>query len=381
MLSKITEIRKRIDSPKTNYKKISPIRDLPKLSEDPIQTLAEKKKYEEKMERITEYEKKKKNLPWIEKYRPTVLEEILDHKQIIKSIQQMIREGKFQHMLFFGPPGSGKTSVIVSAAKQFYEDSFPYMVLEINASSGRGIDVVRERILKFVSSNTVFQNQFNKSQRKLPKLVILDEADALTSDAQNALRIIIEKYTKNARFCLICNTIAKIMSAIQSRCTKLKFTPIAEKHMRAKIKNVCKMESIKITEDGINTIIEKSHGDLRFILNTLQSFPTTDTELDSDYINCQLGYPTKENITYIYKIVSGKDFSKSVYEIRTFMKENSISLCDITSELHYKVLDNKKLTHAEKFKILDKLAEVQVNQAGNTNENIQLVALVSCFYY
>jgi replication factor C subunit 3/5 len=154
-----------------------------KITEHKTHEINEKKK---------EFDEKRKNLPWIEKYRPVVLDEILDHTHIIKSIQQMIVDRKFQHMLFFGPPGSGKTSVIVAAAKQFYGDSFSYMVLEINASSGRGIDVVREKILKFVSTDTVFHNQFNKTLNKLPKLVILDEADAVTIDAQNALRIIID---------------------------------------------------------------------------------------------------------------------------------------------------------------------------------------------
>ena len=322
----------------------------------------------------------KNKLPWIEKYRPTVLEEILDHVQIIKSIQKMIADGKLQHMLFFGPPGSGKTSVIVAAAKQLYGDAFSYMVLELNASSGRGIDVVREKILKFVSTDTVFHNQFNKTSKKLPKLVILDEADGVTIDAQNALRIIIEKYTHNARFCLICNCIAKISYAIQSRCTKLKFTPIAEKYMREKIKNVCLAENISVTEDGVTTIINKSDGDFRFILNTLQSFPNGNIKFDSDYINNQLGYPTDENVNYIYKIMNGKNLEKSVGDIKAFVKKTNVSLYDIITELHTKILNDKKLDNKHKFKILNKMAEVQINQSGNTNENIQLIALVCCFY-
>ena len=150
------------------------------------------------------------NLPWVEKYRPNALQELISHEDIIGTIRKFISEEKLPHLLFYGPPGTGKTSTILACAKEIYSPKeFNSMVLELNASDDRGIGVVRGQILSFASTRTIFNSGY--------KLVILDEADAMTNDAQNALRRIIEKFTDNVRFCLICNYLSKIIPALQSR--------------------------------------------------------------------------------------------------------------------------------------------------------------------
>ena len=154
-------------------------------------------------------EQNQTNLPWVEKYRPSVLQELISHEDIIRTIRKFISEEKLPHLLFYGPPGTGKTSTILACAKELYSPKeFNSMVLELNASDDRGINVVRNQILSFASTRTIFNSGY--------KLVILDEADAMTNDAQNALRRIIEKYTDNVRFCLICNYLSKIIPALQS---------------------------------------------------------------------------------------------------------------------------------------------------------------------
>ena len=141
---------------------------------------------------------RKANLPWVEKYRPNALQELISHEDIIKTIRKFISQDKLPHLLFYGPPGTGKTSTILACAKEIYSPKqFNSMVLELNASDDRGINVVRNQILSFASTRTIFNSGY--------KLIILDEADAMTNDAQNALRRIIEKYTENVRFCMICN--------------------------------------------------------------------------------------------------------------------------------------------------------------------------------
>lgn len=156
-------------------------------------------------------ENKKANLPWVEKYRPNALKELISHEDIIRTIRKFISQDKLPHLLFYGPPGTGKTSTILACAKEIYKTKeFNSMVLELNASDDRGIGVVRGQILSFASTRTIFNSGY--------KLVILDEADSMTNDAQNALRRIIEKFTDNVRFCLICNYLSKIIPAIQSRC-------------------------------------------------------------------------------------------------------------------------------------------------------------------
>ncbi|KAG4079834.1 hypothetical protein HA402_014965 [Bradysia odoriphaga] len=148
----------------------------------------------------------------VEKYRPATLNDLISHEEIIATINNFIKQDQLPHLLFYGPPGKFCLTIL-ACAKQLYKSSqLNSMVLELNASDDRGIGIVRGQILNFASTRTIFSGGF--------KLIILDEADAMTNDAQNALRRIIEKYTDNVRFCIICNYLSKIIPAVQSRCTR-----------------------------------------------------------------------------------------------------------------------------------------------------------------
>ena len=164
---------------------------------------------EQPMEIIDVDENTSSTLPWVEKYRPKDLNELIAHEEIISVLNKLIESNKLPHLLFHGPPGTGKTSTIKACAKKMFGEHISSMVLELNASDDRGIDVVREQIKEFAGTKKLFSTGV--------KLVILDEADAMTQDAQAALRRVIEKYTSNTRFCLICNYVNKIMPALQSR--------------------------------------------------------------------------------------------------------------------------------------------------------------------
>ena len=153
-------------------------------------------------------------LPWVEKYRPKEMSDLVSHEQIIGTITKLIDAGKLPHLMLYGPPGTGKTSTILACAHKLYGKHFSSMVLELNASDDRGIDVVREQIKEFASTRQMFSSA--------PKLIVLDEADNMTNPAQFALRRVIEKFTRNARFCIICNYASKIIPALQSRCTRFR---------------------------------------------------------------------------------------------------------------------------------------------------------------
>lgn len=203
-------------------------------------------------------------LPWVEKYRPGKLSDLISHDEIIATINKFMNENQLPHLLFYGPPGTGKTSTILACAKQLYSPGqFKSMVLELNASDDRGINIVREQILNFASTRTIFNDKF--------KLIILDEADAMTNDAQNALRRIIEKYTENVRFCIICNYLSKIIPALQSRCTRFRFAPVLPAQIMPRLKHIIEAEQLKVDEDGLKAIIQLSKGDMRKVLNILQS--------------------------------------------------------------------------------------------------------------
>src|SRR5258706_4019893 len=200
----------------------------------------------------------KYNLPWIEKYRPNSLDEIIDHSEKIETLRALIRNKELTHLLFFGACGSGKTSMILAVAREMYGDQYKKYILELNASDDRGIETVSKKIPDFVQTTS---NQI--------RLVILDEADAMTNDAQSALRRVIEKYSKNSRFCLICNNINKIIPGLQSRCTKMRFAYLDTNKIKSKIQIIIASENVKITEDALERLITINR-DFRQILNTLQ---------------------------------------------------------------------------------------------------------------
>lgn len=166
-------------------------------------------------------------------------------------------------MLFYGPPGTGKTSTALALAKQMYGKSIETMTLELNASDDRGINIVRNEIQDFASTRTMMSNTF--------KLIILDECDAMTKDAQMALRRVMEKYVKNARFCLICNYVSKIIPALQSRCTRFRFQPLPEEFVRSRLEYICDQENIEREENGVDAVMRLGCGDMRRALNLLQS--------------------------------------------------------------------------------------------------------------
>lgn len=182
-------------------------------------------------------------LPWVEKYRPATLDDLVSHKDITSTIQNFIEKNRLPHLLFYGPPGTGKTSTILAMARKIYGPQFRNSVLELNASDERGIDVVREQIKSFASTKSVFSSSVQPAGNHGGfKLIVLDEADAMTQAAQGALRRVIEQYTKNVRFCIICNYVNKIIPAIQSRCTRFRFNPLELDQVEDRLNHVIENE-------------------------------------------------------------------------------------------------------------------------------------------
>lgn len=262
-------------------------------------------------------------LPWIEKYRPKKLNQIISQDSSISTIQKFIHDKSLPHILLYGPPGTGKTSTIISCATELYGDKYVFMVMELNASDDRGIEVVRTKIKQFVMARNVYCKD-----KTLFKLIILDEIDAMTFDAQANLRQIIEKYTHITRFCLICNYIQKICPALQSRCQKFRFLPLNKLEIAKKVKQIAKLEKIKLTTQTINTIISKSDGDMRKVLNTLQYISLTGCKIT-------LNYPTKQNINKFIDLCTGtKNPYGTSYEYGKEMINSGIMLSDIVMEIY-----------------------------------------------
>ncbi|KAH9444446.1 hypothetical protein MJO28_006912 [Puccinia striiformis f. sp. tritici] len=209
-------------------------------------------------------------LPWIEKYRPKSIESVQGQEGTTKILAKALNRADLPHMLFYGPPGTGKTSTILALARDLFgPELMKTRVLELNASDERGISVVREKIKNFAKIS------ISPATSGYPcpayKIIILDEADSMTQDAQSALRRIMENYSKITRFCLICNYVTRIIEPIVSRCSKFRFKPLSVTGTRSKLAEISTLESIKISPEVLDSLISISAGDLRRSITFLQS--------------------------------------------------------------------------------------------------------------
>lgn len=315
------------------------------------------------------------HVPWIEKYRPQTLDDLASHCDIKNTLSKFMKDGSLPHLLFHGPPGTGKTSTILACARKLYEpQQFGQMVLELNASDDRGIDIVRGQILNFASSRGMYA-----SSSKF-KLVILDEADQMTNDAQSALRRIIEKYSDNTRFCLITNYLNKITPAIQSRCTRFRFGPLSAEQILPRMELIIKNENIKITDDGRRAIHELSQGDMRRVVNLLQStamsFPGEQIDETKVYQCC--GHPLKSDIEQIIELLLNSDIKTAYKEIQKLRIDKGLALQDILSQISLLV---GRITFPQHIKaeIYIKLADLEYHLDSGGSEKVYLSAMIAAF--
>ena len=333
------------------------------------------------------------DLPWVEKYRPDKISNIIAHEQILNTLSTLMEKNNFPHVIFYGPPGTGKTTTILACAKHMYGESFTNMVLELNGSDDRGINVVREQIKEF-SQSEIFSNEVFNVNKKKHKLVVLDEADSMTYDAQFALRRVIETYTNTTRFCLICNYSTKIIPSLQSRCITFRFSPIPILDHIKHIEKIVKLEKINTGAEVINEIIKLSDGDMRKSLNILQSlhmtcdysnsfassnisndFSTSFIDLDSLYKN--IGYPLPKEKKLITETIIKSDIITAFNYVKKLEEQKSLSLNDILNELVSYIITNKVYTPIKTARIISKLSDIEFYLAGNINTSIQLGAIIS----
>mmetsp|Transcript_41989 Transcript_41989/g.99538 ORF Transcript_41989/g.99538 Transcript_41989/m.99538 type:complete len:336 (-) Transcript_41989:13-1020(-) len=308
--------------------------------------------------------------PWVEKYRPKTLDDVAAHKDIIDTVKKLAKENRLPHLLFHGPPGTGKTSTILAVARQMFGSSMSNMILELNASDDRGIDVVRQEIQDFASTRMIFNKGF--------KLVILDECDAMTKDAQFALRRVIEKYSRNTRFCLICNYVSKVIPALQSRCTKFRYPPLDEEHVRERLQHVIAEEGVKVGEGGMDALVSLGNGDMRRTLNILQSTHMASGEVNQYTVYSCTGNPLPEDIERVAKWLLN-DRSADVFAyITQYQVERGIALADIVRELSPRIF-RIEMPKEVLMPLVEKLADIENNLAYGTNERLQLGALIGAF--
>ncbi|EIM86821.1 P-loop containing nucleoside triphosphate hydrolase protein [Stereum hirsutum FP-91666 SS1] len=309
-------------------------------------------------------------LPWVEKYRPNSLDDVVSHKDITSTIEKFIEKNRLPHLLFYGPPGTGKTSTILAVARRIYGAGYKKQTLELNASDDRGIDVVREQIKQFAETRTLFSKGY--------KLIILDEADMMTTAAQAALRRVIEQYTKNVRFCIICNYVNKIVPAIQSRCTRFRFSPLPMKEVEKRVDHVVAAEGVKLTEDGKKALLKLSKGDMRRALNILQACHAAyDQTGETEVYNCT-GSPEPADIETVVNSMITDEFTTSYHMISTLKTERGLALQDLLIGA-YEYIEGIDFPPAARVYLLDHLATTEHRLSTGGSEKIQLTALLGAF--
>ena len=305
---------------------------------------------------------------WVEKYRPSKLDEVIGQEHVVKSLKAYVKSGSIPHMLFAGPAGVGKTTCAIALAKEFYGDSWRQNFEELNASDERGLDVVRGRIKDFARTAPIGGAPF--------KIIFLDEADALTPDAQAALRRTMERYSNTCRFILSCNYSSKIIEPIQSRCVVFRFSPIEEKDMKKYLEKIAKNEGIQITEDGMKAIIYIANGDMRRAINILQVAASISKKIDEDVVYKMASVARPEKARKVIEYAINGNFMKARELIDKMMIEDGLSGEDIIKGLHSAVLETT-LPEIKKAQIIDKMGEIEFRIVEGSNDRIQLEALIA----
>lgn len=319
------------------------------------------------------------HLPWIEKYRPSNIDDIIGQSEIINCLKKLIENESLPHFLFYGNPGTGKTSTILALSRIIYGNKFNFMVLKLDASDDRGINTVRDQIKGFAER----ENLFNSGV----KLIILDEADSMTYDAQFALRRIIEKYSDTTRFCLICNFENKIIPAIKSRCANFRFNKISKDNYVNYLEKICNIEKIKYNNSGLETIYFLSNGDLRKGINLLQSISMNINFknikkikiLDEKLCYKLAGYPSKKDIDKIINVLINKNinFIDSLTKIEKYF-DDAINVSIFINLIFREIfLKHRNITNFDK--IISDLADLEARVVKSTFSNIFIPALIGIF--
>ncbi|KAL8406754.1 hypothetical protein RB596_005297 [Gaeumannomyces avenae] len=357
------------------------------------------------------------SLPWVEKYRPVSLADVSGHQDILATINKFVDSNRLPHLLLYGPPGTGKTSTILALARRIYgADNMRQMVLELNASDDRGIDVVREQIKTFASTKQIFSmGPRNTAAAAAPssssssapsaartgrtvalyKLIILDEADAMTNTAQMALRRIMEKYTANTRFCIIANYSHKLSPALLSRCTRFRFSPLREADIRVLVDRVVDEESVNVVPEAVDALVRLSRGDMRRALNVLQACHASSTPLRErgakapgpgdavarDVVTVESIYsciaaPPPDAVAEILKTLLGTaDVVQCLGTINALKASRGLALADIITALSEEVV-KLEVKPEVMIRWLDGLAQIEHRVAGGASETVQTGAVV-----
>ncbi|MEM4826516.1 MAG: replication factor C small subunit [Desulfurococcaceae archaeon] len=308
-------------------------------------------------------------LLWAEKYRPRSLVEVVNQKEVVERLKKFVAEKNVPHMLFAGPPGTGKTTVAHAFAHDLYGENYRQYMLELNASDERSITVIRSKVKEFARSKITGEVPF--------KIVLLDEADNMTADAQQALRRLMELYSANTRFILTANYPSKIIEPIQSRCAVFRFTPLKKEDVVGRLMYICQNENIKCYDKALELIYELSEGDMRKAINILQSAAAI-SDVTEEAVFKVVGLAHPREVREMLQLALAGNFLEARRKLRDLMITYGLSGLDIIKQIHREVFSAElKIPEDLKILIADYAGEIQFRLTEGADDEVQLNAFLA----
>jgi len=307
---------------------------------------------------------------WVEKYRPKKLDEIVGQEEIITRLKSFVEKKSLPNLLFAGPAGTGKTTAALCIARELFGDGWRQNMLELNASDERGIDTIRTKVKDYARTRPIGDFPY--------KIILLDESDALTADAQNALRRTMEMFTQTTRFILDCNYSSRIIEPIQSRCAVFRFRRLADKDIEQMFRRIAKEEKLTLAAEAVQAIIYLSGGDLRKAINILQAAATLGKKVTEKAVYEVSAAARPEEVRQMLELALSGKFEEARTKLQELLIDRGLAGEDIIEQVHREIF-NLKLPETTKVELLDRLGEFSFRLVQGANERIQLEAMLAHF--
>jgi replication factor C small subunit len=307
---------------------------------------------------------------WIEKYRPARLADMVGQEEIVERLESYVRTGSLPHLLFTGSAGVGKTTAAVALAREFFGGTWHTNFRELNASDERGIDVVRNQIKQFARTSPLEGASF--------KILFLDEADALTTDAQAALRRTMESYAATCRFILSCNYSSKIIDPIQSRCAIYRFRPLDRRAISEEIRRIAGKEGLTVSEEAVDALVYVAQGDMRKAINALQGAAILSPTIEEKMVYAITASARPEEIKELLGLSLDGDFEGADRILDRLLRERGIAPAELLGQC-YRALVARKMDLGLKVCLIDALGETDFRLSEGADSELQMEALIARF--